>query len=155
MTTYEHAPASPFQLKLKSFCVRLETKFETRINRLGFSLRMLLVAAIFYALYYAGVTWFADSAWPIHVVLSLGVAATSFWTILQIVRRFHDMGQTGGLFWAIAVPYWALWKMIGFFPELWYVWLVLCAWPIKLTLSLFFKAGTEGANRYEARSTQV
>jgi uncharacterized membrane protein YhaH (DUF805 family) len=153
-TLHIHAPPTAFQLKLKGFSIWLENLFEHRINRLAFSLRMLAAAAAIYALYHAEIVWLAQAPWPVHAPLSIVFAFVAFWTILQIVRRFHDIGRSGGLFWALAVPYWALWKMIGLFPNLWYVWLVLCAWPIKLTLALFFQAGTDGPNGYEARTTE-
>ena len=42
--------ASPFQLKLKDFCVWIENKFECRLARAPFALRMAIAAAVFGAL---------------------------------------------------------------------------------------------------------
>ena len=151
MTTL-HAPVKPFQLKIKSFCIWLETKFERRLDRAGFASAALPASAGFAALAYAALRLFAPAPWPLHVLLSLAFALLSFWLILQIVRRFHDLGKTGGLFWALAVPFWALWKMTTLFPSLWLLWVLLCAWPIKLAIELFLKPGTPGPNGYEARA---
>jgi uncharacterized membrane protein YhaH (DUF805 family) len=134
---------TPFQLKLKAWSIWIESQFDRRSDRATFAVHAAGLAAAFYILYLAETAWFAESPWPVHVVLSLVFAAAAVWTILQIVRRFHDMGRTGGLFWAVAIPYWALGKMIGHFPDLWIVWVLLCAIPIKLTLELFFRAGAE------------
>ncbi len=142
------------QLKIKTFCIWIENKFETCVSRVPFAIHMAVLAAVFYGLAQAELNWFADSPWPVHVILSLIIALAAFWTILLMVRRFHDLGRTGGLFWAIAIPFWALWKITTLFPNLWYVWVILCAWPIKLTLELFFKPGTEGLNSYDARTTE-
>ena len=38
--------ASPFQLKLKDFCVWIENKFECRLARAPFALRMAIAAAV-------------------------------------------------------------------------------------------------------------
>jgi uncharacterized membrane protein YhaH (DUF805 family) len=149
--TNEHipVPVSPFQLKLKQFCIWIETRFECRITRLAFALRMAPAAAVFCAIFYVQKIWMANAHWSLWVVSELLFAGTAFWVILQIVRRFHDMGRTGSLFWAVSIPYWALLKFIGYFPNQWFVWVALCAWPIWLTLQLFFKNGTEGRSRFE------
>ena len=149
--TAEHipVPVSPLQLRLKDFCIWIETKFECRITRLAFALRMAPAAAVFYAIFHVQKTWLADARWPLWAVSWLLFAWAAFWVILQIVRRFHDMGRTGSLFWAVSIPYWALLKLIDFFPKQWMVWVALCAWPIWLTLQLFLKSGTEGPSRFE------
>jgi uncharacterized membrane protein YhaH (DUF805 family) len=146
--TPSHAdvPVSPLQLAIRSACISVENQFERRINRLRFSLSMLAAALAFYALGYAEVVPLAKAPWYAHVPLWAAVAAVAAFGILQIVRRLHDLERSGGLFWALAVPFWAFWKMTSLFPNLWYVWLLLCLWPIKLTLALFFKAGAEALN---------
>lgn len=150
-TQHIPVPVAPFQLKLKQFCVWIENKFECRLNRFGFALRMALATAVFYAIYYVQQAWLPGARWPLWTLSWLLFAWAAFWAILQIVRRFHDLGRTGGLFWALAVPFWALCKLIGFFPHQWIVWVVLCAWSIWLTIQLFLKRGTDGPNGYECR----
>lgn len=152
MTT-QQIPVSPFQMKLKKFCIWIETKFECRISRVAFASRMVLAAAVFCAIFYAQKAWLADARWPLWAVSWLLFAWAAFWVILQIVRRFHDLGRTGGLFWAITIPYWAMWKLFGLFPTLWIVWGMLCAWSVWLTLQLFLKSGTEGPNSYDSRGS--
>ncbi len=142
-------PVSPIQMKLKQFCIWIETKFECRIARLAFALHIAIAAAVFCTIFLVQKAWLADVRWPLWAVSWLLFAGTAFWSILQIVRRFHDLGRTGGLFWAVAIPYWALEKMIGYFPELRIVWVALCAYPIWLTLQLFLKSSAEGASRFE------
>jgi len=153
-------PVTPFQLKLKDFCVWIETKFERRLSRFGFALRMAIAAAVFYAIFHLQKTWLADAPGALRFASWLLFGWAAFWTILEIVRRFHDLGRTGGLFWALAIPYWGIWKVSGLFhladkfPELWWPWvamLALCYWPIWLTLQLFFRNGTEGPNGYDGR----
>ena len=153
MTT-EHlpVPVSPLQLKLKDFCVWIETKFECRIDRFAFALRMALAAAVFYAIFHAQTNWLADARWPLWALSRLLFGWAAFWVILQMVRRFHDMGRTGSLFWAVSIPYWAAGKLIGMFPDLWFVWVALCAYPIWLTLQLFVRSGTDGISRFERRT---
>jgi len=148
-TSHIPVPVSPFQLKLKQFCIWIETKFECRIARLAFALHMAIATAVFCAILYVQKIWLADARWPLWTVSGLLFAWAAFWAILQIVRRFHDLGRTGSLFWAVSIPYWALWKLIGLFPHQWIVWVVLCAVPIWITLQLFLKSGTEGASRFE------
>lgn len=152
MTT-PHAPivVSPFQQKLKQVCIDVETLFECRLARAPFAVRIVLAAALILGAWTAQAIWLADARWFVHVLLWLVLGWASFWGILQIVRRFHDIGSSGGLFWALAVPFWALNKMIGYFPDLWIVWVLLCAWPIWMALQLFIKPGTEGRNRYDGR----
>ena len=160
MTT-DTIPVSPRQLKIKQFCVWIETKFECRIDRLAFARRMALAAAIFYALFFAHAHWLPAAHWALAIPHGLLFAWATFWLILQIVRRLHDLGRTGGLFWAIAIPFWAAWKISGLFhlteknaTDFWWAWALLaalCSWAIGLTLQLFLKAGTVGANGYEAR----
>jgi uncharacterized membrane protein YhaH (DUF805 family) len=149
--THSHipVPVSVFQLKLKQFCIGIETKFECRVTRLAFALHMAIAAAVFYTILLVQKAWLADARWPLWAVSGLLFAGTAFWVILQIVRRFHDLGRTGSLFWAVSIPYWALVKLIDLFPNQWIVWVALCAWPIWLTVQLFFKSGTEGASRFE------
>lgn len=160
--TNDHIPVSVtrFQLKLKEFCVWIETKFECRANRFAFALRMALAAAVFYALFYAQTHWVNAHA-ALAILHGLLFAWAAFWVILQIVRRFHDLGRTGGLFWAVALPFWAAWKISGLYhlsekqaADFWWAWMilaVLCSWSIWLTLQLFFKSGTEGPNGYDGR----
>ena len=151
-TPHIPVPVSPFHLKLKQFCIWIETKFECRANRFAFALRMALAAAVFYAIYFVQQALLPGARWPLWTASWLVFAGTAFWLILQIVRRFHDLGRSGGLFWALAVPYWALEKMIGYFPKLWILWVVLCAWSIWLTIQLFLKRGTDGHNGYDGRT---
>ena len=160
MTT-EHlpVPVSPLQLKLKRFCIWIETKFECRLARAPFALRMAVVAAVFTAIFQVQKTWLADAPWPLWAVSRLLFGWAAFWTILQIVRRFHDLGRSGGLFWAVAVPYWVAWRVADLFhlwerPERGWMWILLaalCAWSIWLTLQLALKRGTEGPNGYDGR----
>ena len=64
-----------------------------------------------------------------------------------------------GLFWAVAIPFWASWRMIDLFkladhPGRWWMWIVLavfCLWSFWLTLQLFLRRGTEGPNGYDGR----
>ena len=153
-------PVAPFQLRLKEFCIWIETKFERRLSRFAFSLRMALAAAVFYALFVVQQTWLANAPGMARAVPWLLGAWASFWVILEIVRRFHDLGRTGGLFWAVAVPYWVAWRIASLahlvqnYPRYWPLWIVivvLCIWPAWLTLQLFFRSGTDGANGYEGR----
>ena len=151
MTT-EHipVPTSPFQMKLKQFCIWMETKFEGRITRIAFALHMALAAAVLYTIVLVQkACWIADVYWTLSTVFTLLFAGITFWAILQIVRRFHDLGRTGSLFWAVSIPYWAAWKLSGLFSNLWFVWVALCAYPIWLTLQLLLKSGTEGRSRFE------
>ena len=161
MTT-EHlpVPVSPLQLKLKDFCVWIETKFECRIDRFAFALRMALAAAAFYAIFHAQTNWLADARWPLWALSRLLFGWAAFWVILQMVRRFHDLGRTGGLFWAVAVPYWVAWRVADLFhladksSGIWCAWallVALCGWSIMLTLQLFLKSGTAGPNGYDGR----
>jgi uncharacterized membrane protein YhaH (DUF805 family) len=160
--TSEHipVPVSPFQLRLKDFCIWIETKFERRITRSAFALRMALAAAVFIAIVLVQKTWLAGARWPLWAVSGLLFAWAVFWVILQIVRRLHDLGRSGGLFWGIAVPYWVAWRISNVFhladkaSERWWVWILLaalCAWSIWLTLQLFLENSTEGTNRYTER----
>lgn len=151
-------PVSPLQLKLKDFCIWIETKFESRINRVAFALRVALAAAVFGAIFYVQKTWLADARWPLWIVSWLLFAWAAFWLILQIVRRLHDLGRSGGQFWGIAVPFWVAWRISEVFhlaeklSERWWVWIVLaalCAWSVWLTLQLFFKNSAEGPSRFE------
>ena len=159
MTT-EHlpVPVSPLQLKLKDFCVWIETKFECRIDRFAFALRMALAAAIFYALFFAHAHWLPAAHWALAIPHGLLFAWATFWLILQIVRRLHDLGRTGGLFWAVAVPYLVAWRVADLFhladknSGIWWAWallVALCGWSIMLTLQLFLKSGTAGPNGYD------
>ena len=160
-TAYAPVPVSPLQLRLKTFCVWIETKFECRANRLAFALRMAFAAAGFYGLFAAHQTWLADAPAALAVPFWLAVAWLAFWVILQIVRRFHDLGRTGGLFWALAVPLGVSWRVAKLFhiadkPELQWMWYLLaafCAWSFWLILQLFLRSGTDGANGYEGRET--
>ena len=160
MTTDAVVAVSPLQQKLKQFCVWIETKFECRANRLAFALRMAFAAAGFYGLFAARKTWLADAPAALAVPFWLAVAWLAFWVILQIVRRFHDLGRTGGLFWAIALPFWASGRISSLFhlsekgADVWWMWAALalfCAGSIWLALQLFFKPGTAGPNGYDGR----
>jgi uncharacterized membrane protein YhaH (DUF805 family) len=151
-------PVSPLQLKLKDFCIWIETKFEERISRRAFALRMALAAAVFCAIFLVQKTWLANARWPLWIVSWLLFAWAAFWVILQIVRRLHDLGRSGGLFWGIAVPFWVAWRISNVFhladkaSKRWWVWIplaALCAWSVWLTLQLFFKSGAEGPSRFE------
>jgi uncharacterized membrane protein YhaH (DUF805 family) len=158
--TSEHVPVpvSPLQLKLKDFCIWIETKFEGRISRSAFALRMALAAAVFCGIYYVEKTWLADTGWPMWIPSSLVFGWAAFWVILQIVRRLHDLGRGGGLFWGIAVPFWVAWRISNVFhladksSERWWVWILLaalCAWSIWLTIQLFVRISAEGPSRFE------
>ena len=160
-TTSPSVPVSPLQLKLKQFCVWIENKFECRADRLAFALRMALAAAVFCALYFAQTNWLPAAHWALAIPHGLLFAWAAFWVILQIVRRFHDLGRTGGLFWAIAIPFWAAWKISDLYHltdknavDFWWAWALLaalCACSIWLSLQLFFRAGSPGRNGYEPR----
>ncbi len=150
--THEHVAVrvSDLQLRLKIFCIWIETKFEGRIGRLAFALHMAVAAAALYTLILVQkACWIDGARWALSAVFTLLFAGTVFWAILETVRRFHDLGRTGGLFWAVSIPYWAALKLIGLFPALWFVWVALCAYPIWLTLQLFVKRGTDGVSRFE------
>ncbi len=150
-TTHTPVPLSPFQQRLKNFCIWIETLFECRLARPAFAVRMAIAVAVLGGMVYVQKAWLADSFWLVRLGAWLLLAWAAFWGILQIVRRLHDLGRSGGLFWAMAVPFWALWKMTGLFPNLWFVWVVICAWPILLALRLFFQPGVEGAGGYHGR----
>ena len=152
--TNEHSPVpvSSRQLKLKQFCIWIETKFEGRIARVAFALHMAIAGGVFYTIHLVQAAWLGDARWPLWAASGILVAGTAFWVILQVVRRFHDMGRTGSLFWAVSIPYWAAGKLIGMFPDLWFVWVALCAYPIWLTLQLFVRSGTDGISRFERRT---
>jgi uncharacterized membrane protein YhaH (DUF805 family) len=150
-TPHIPVPVTPFQLKIKRFCIWIETKFECRCKRYDFIKAIALAGYLLYVLFYAQGTWSANASWALWVPTWLLIGLISFWAVLQIVRRFHDLGRTGGLFWAIAVPFWALWKLIEMFPDLWRIWVVFCLWSIMLTWDLIFKNGTEGSNGYDGR----
>jgi hypothetical protein len=163
MTT-EHipVPVSALQLKLKQFCIWIETKFECRANRLVFALRMALAAAVFYAIVHVQKTWLEDARWPLWAASWLVFAWAAFWVILQIVRRFHDMNRTGSLFWAVAVPFWVAWRIADLahladkdLHDFWWAWVLLaalCTWSIGLTLQLFLRGGTDGSNAHDGRT---
>ncbi|MGD9611941.1 MAG: DUF805 domain-containing protein [Kiritimatiellia bacterium] len=144
-------PVTRFQQRLKRFCIWIETKFECRIGRGAFALRLALAALVFGALFCWQKNGPAAAPWPLQTLAWLLFVWAAFWSILQIVRRFHDLGRTGGLFWALAVPFWALGKMIDLFPAQWLLWTVLCAWPIWLAVQLVFRSGTAGPNGYDGR----
>ena len=152
-------PVTPLQLRLKDFCVWIETKFERRLSRFAFSLRMALAAAVFYGLFVAQKTWLAGTPALVRAVPWLLGAWAAFCVILEIVRRFHDLGRTGGLFWAVAIPYWASWRIADLFqladkPERRWMWILLavfCLWSFWLTIQLFLRQGTDGPNGYEGR----
>jgi uncharacterized membrane protein YhaH (DUF805 family) len=150
-TPHPPVPVTPRQLVLRRFCIWLENKFECRIDRFAFAMRMALAAIVFYALFFAQTHWLPKVHGALAIPHGLLFAWAAFWGILQIVRRFHDLGRTGGLFWAIVIPFWAAWKLEALFPDLWILWVALSAWSIWLTLQLFFKGGTDGANRYDSR----
>ena len=153
-------PVAPLQLRLKEFCIWIETRFERRLSRFAFSLRMALAAAVFYALFVVQQTWLANASALVRAVPWLLGAWAAFCVILEIVRRFHDLGRTGGLFWAVVVPYWVSWRVADLFhvadkPERWWIWIVLavfCLWSFWLTLQLFLRRGTDGPNGYEGRA---
>ena len=152
---------SPFQLQLKAFCVWIENKFECRLARAPFALRMAGAALVFGILHSARASGLLDAHWTLGLVAWLLFGWAAFWTTLEIVRRFHDLGRTGGLFWAIAVPFWASVRISDLFhlsekgAEMRWIWVllaVLCLWSIWLTLQLFLKRGTEGPNGYDGRA---
>jgi uncharacterized membrane protein YhaH (DUF805 family) len=154
---------SPLQLKLKDFCIWIETKFECRISRGAFALRVAIATAVFYAIFLLQKIWLADARWPLWIPSRLVFGWAAFWVILQIVRRLHDLGRSGGLFWGIAVPFWVAWRISGVFhladraSERWWVWILLaalCAWSVWLTLQLFLQSGAEGPNRYAERGAE-
>lgn len=158
-TDHLPVPVTPLQLKLKQFSVWIETKFECRASRTVFSLSMAIAFAIFYAILHAQKTWMVSAPWPLWLLSWLLFGWAAFWVILQTVRRFHDLGRTGGLFWAVAVPFWVSVRVANLFhvadkPGREWAWVLLaafCGWSIWLTLQLFFKAGDAGLNGYEAR----
>lgn len=161
MSNDQHSvTVSPFQLQLKAFCVWIETKFECRLARAPFALRMAVAALVFGILHYARISGRLDAHWTLGLVAWLLFGWAAFWTTLEIVRRFHDLGRTGGLFWAIAIPFWASARISDLFnlsqkgAEMWWIWVllaVLCLWSIGLTLQLFLKRGAEGLNGYDGR----
>ena len=150
---------SAFQLKVKQLCIDVENLFECRSSRFEFAQDLFFSAALFYVVFDAQSTWLPGKPWPLWALSWVLFGWTAFWTILHVVRRFHDMGRTGGLFWAIAVPFWASWRIADLFhladkPEQWWMWIVLavfCLWSIWLTLQLFLRRGTEGPNGYDGR----
>ncbi len=156
MTTEHPAiQVSTLQLGLRAFCVWIENQFELRATRLEFLLRVAPAALALGALVYTQRAWLADAGWPARALVWIAAGGVMLaGIIIPIVRRFHDLGRTGGLFWALAVPYWALWKLTGLFPGLWWVWVLLCAWPIWLTLQLFGRPGVAGGNRYPRVAAQ-
>ena len=161
MSNEQHSvTVSPLQLKLKAFCVWIENKFECRLARLPFAVRIAIAAAVFFALHRARTSGGFDSHWALGLGAWLLFGWAAFWVILQIVRRFHDMGRTGGLFWAVAIPYWASMRIADLFHLadkpgqiwLWGVLVLFCLWSIWLTLQLFLKGGTAGPNGYDGRA---
>ena len=153
-------PVSPFQLRLKQLCVDVENLFKCRSPRFEFAQDLFFSAALFYIVYDSQTSWLQGKPWPLWVLSWLLFGWTAFWTILHVVRRFHDMGRTGGLFWAIAVPFWAAWRVADLFKlaekgsEVWWMWILLalfCSWSAWLTLQLFLRRGTEGPNGYDGR----
>ncbi len=153
--------ASPLQLKLKDFCIWIETKFEARIGRAAFALRMALAAAGFAAILYIQKICRAESFRTLSILFSLLFAGIVFWVILQIVRRLHDMGRSGSLFWGIAIPFGVAWRIGEVFhlvekaSERWRAWILLaglCAWSMWLSAQLFLKKGADGPIRFERRT---
>ena len=160
MSNETHAlTASPFQLKLKDFCVWIENKFECRLSRGPFAVRMAVAAVVFYALHQVRSAGLLDAHWLLGLAAWLLFGWAAFWTIMEIVRRFHDLGRTGGLFWAVAIPIWASWRIADLFhlaerqerSWMWIVLAVFCAWSFRLAFQLLFKPGTEGPNGYDGR----
>ena len=159
MTTDAVVAVSPLQQKLKQFCVWIETKFECRIPRAVFAVRMALAFVVFGALHFARSSGFLDAHWLLGLAAWVVFGWAAFWTILQIVRRFHDLGRTGGLFWAVAIPFWVSWRIADLFhltsrPDRWWAWILLaafCLWSFWLTFQLFLRAGTDGPNGYDGR----
>lgn len=157
----EHTPVpvSAFQLKLKQLCIDVENLFECRSSRFEFAQDFFFALALFTVVFHAQEAWLQGKPWPFWALTWLLFGWTSFWAILHIVRRFHDLGRSGGLFWAVAIPYWASWRMIDLFklsdnPGLWWMWIVLaafCSWSFWLSLQLFLQRGTEGPNGYDGR----
>ena len=133
---------SPFQLKLKNFCIGIENQFDKSIPRTGFALHMLIAAVIFGGIHFL-MKGQSDISGGMNVAVNLILAVAFVWTGLQLVRRFHDMERTGGLIWAIVIPLWAIVTVSEHFPNQWVIWLILFgAVPLKLFLELFFKRGT-------------
>lgn len=159
MTTETVVAVTPLQLKLKQFCVWIETKFECRINRGTFAIRMALAAVVFCALHFARAAGFFDAHWLLGTGAWLLFGLAAFWSILQIVRRFHDLGRTGGLFWAVALPLWVSWRVADLFHltgrhDRWWAWVLLavfCAWSFWLAFLLFLREGSDGPNGYDGR----
>ena len=142
---------SPLQLKLKEFSIWIENKFDSRIPRLGFALRIVLAALVFHLCDRLYAEW--RGLWPVTGPLA---AWAVFWGILLIVRRLHDLGRAGGLIWGILVPFGVAWRIIEVFhlteksSERWWVWILLaglCAWSVWIMSQLFFKAGAESPSR--------
>ena len=152
---------SAFQLKLKQLCVDVENLFECRSSRFEFAQDFFFALALFTVVFHAQETWLQGKPWPLWALSWLLFGWTSFWAILHVVRRFHDLGRTGGLFWALAVPLGVSWRVAKLFhiadkPELQWMWYLLaafCAWSFWLILQLFLRSGTDGANGYEGRET--
>lgn len=160
MTTAAAVSVSPLQQKLKQFCVWIETKFECRIRRAVFAGRMAPVVVLFGALHGARRHGMVSAHWSLESAAWILTGLAAFWTILQIVRRFHDLGRTGGLFWAVAIPLWAAGRIADIFhliekgAAVWWAWSLLflfCAWSLWLIAQLLFRRGTDGPNGYDGR----
>lgn len=146
MTELHVTHVSAFQLKLKAFSIWIEGKFGERLGRVGFLIRVIIAAAIFYGIITARETILANAPWGVHFLAIALFVLTAFWLIIQIVCRLRDFGRSGQLFWAIIVPVAVasriaevghLWDRFGERKALAVGLLILCAWSIWLTLQLF------------------
>ena len=153
-------PVSRFQLTLKQLCIDVENLFECRSTRFEFAQDVFFAAALFYVVHDAQTSWLPGKPWPFWVLSWLLFGWTAFWTILHVVRRFHDLGRTGGLFWAVAIPIWAAGRIVDLFHVVekghaaWWAWVLLalfCSWSFWLIIQLFFRRGTVGPNGYDGR----
>ena len=95
----EHSPVpvSAFQLKLKQLCVDVENLFECRSSRFEFAQDFFFALALFTVVFHAQEVWLQGKPWPLWALSWLLFGWTAFWAILHIVRRFHDLGRSGGL----------------------------------------------------------
>lgn len=145
-TAHAPVPVSAFQLRLKGWCIWAENQFDQRIGRGSFSVKILGAVLLWAAVGWGLSQLPAGTHWLLPLLIMAAAAVIAVWVLVQIVRRLHDLGRSGGLFWALAIPYWAMWQMWSYFPPLWWLWLLLCAWPIWLTLQLFLKPGQAPAS---------
>ena len=121
----------PFQLWLKHQCIWLESKFDGRLNRARYFLRILVIGllnALFVAIIIYAVTAATNSPGFAYLVGNLfglpGIIACA----AQIVKRLHDLGRPSSHYWLMLIPF----------------------YNIYLGLLLIFKKGNEGVNEFGA-----